>query len=58
MIKDRNILKADEGKVFTNGETFGTTVYLGKNDSADNWYEITVEEYETIIADEGGESNG
>ena len=25
----------------TNGETFSKKVYLGKNDTADNWQEIT-----------------
>jgi hypothetical protein len=35
------VLKADEGKTLTNGETFGKVVYLGKNDSAENWHEIT-----------------
>jgi hypothetical protein len=53
MTKDRNILKADEGKVITNGETFGTTIYLGKNDSADNWHEV--DESDILI---GGETNG
>lgn len=57
MTKDRNILKADGGKVLTNEETFGTTVYLGKNDSADNWHEITDEEHNEIIANEGGDTD-
>ena len=30
----------------TNGKEFGKEIYLGKNDSADNWYEITDEEAE------------
>lgn len=38
------VLKADEGKTLTNGEAFGKVVYLGTNDSAENWYEITDEE--------------
>lgn len=42
------IIKADEGKTLTNGETFGKVVYLGKNDSEDNWYEITDEEAEEL----------
>ena len=44
-------LKADEGKVLTNGETYssvGGLVYLGVNDSPDNWYEITEEEYNAL----------
>ena len=38
------VLKAEDGKILTNGETFGNVVYLGKNDSVDNWYEITDKE--------------
>ena len=45
-------LTAAEGMVLTNGETFssvGGEVYLGKNDSADNWHEITEAEYNAIV---------
>lgn len=42
------VLKADEGKTLTNGEAFGKVVYLGRNDSAENWYEITDEEAEML----------
>lgn len=48
-----NILKANDGKLLTNGQTFGKIVYLGKNDSAENWHEV--DETEVV---EGGESNG
>ena len=50
------VLKADEGMTLTNGEAFGKVVYLGKNDSADNWHEITDEEAE-LLQEQGGESN-
>jgi hypothetical protein len=42
------VLKADEGMTLTNGEAFGKVVYLGKNDSAFNWHEITDEEAEKL----------
>ena len=42
------VLKADEGMILTNGETFGKVVYLGINDSASNWHEITDEEAEAL----------
>ena len=45
-------LKADKGMVLTNGEVYssvGGSVYLGVNDNADNWHEITEEEYNEII---------
>lgn len=44
-------LKAEDGMVLTNGETYssvGGSVYLGINDSPDNWREITEEEYDQI----------
>ncbi len=43
-----NILIAKEGYVYTNGETFSTVIRLGKNDSVDNWHEITEEEAERL----------
>lgn len=36
-------LTADEGYVYTNGETRGKVVYLGKNDSEANWRMIPEE---------------
>lgn len=42
------VLKAEEGYTLTNGETFGKVVYLGVNDSVDNWHEITDEEAEAL----------
>lgn len=39
-------LTADEGMTLTNGEIFSKSVYLGCNDSPDNWREITDEEAE------------
>jgi hypothetical protein len=39
-VENQTILKADEGKFLTNGETFGTVVYLAENDSVYNWYEV------------------
>ena len=42
------VLKADEGMTLTNGEAFGKVVYLGINDNASNWHEITDEEAEKL----------
>lgn len=44
-------IEADEGMYLTNGETYGKTIYLGKNDSAENWTEITEAEYEQLMAE-------
>lgn len=41
-------IKADNGMKLTNGTAFGDIVYIGKNDSVDNWYEITEEEAERL----------
>lgn len=52
-------LTASEGCVLTNGEAFGKEIYLGCNDSPDNWHEITEEEYAAIVkVKEGGIING
>lgn len=34
------VMTPDEGKYLTNGETYSTTVYLGKNASPDEWREV------------------
>ena len=47
-IIDKKTIQADSGMVLTNGETFGSIVYLGTNDSIDNWHEITEEEAERL----------
>ena len=43
-------LTANDGMVLTNGEAYGKEIYLGKNDSPENWHEITDAEYEAILA--------
>lgn len=46
-------LTPSEGMYLTNGETIADgAVYLSKNDSADNWREITAEEKEKIEAEQ------
>ena len=42
-------LTASNGKILTNGEAYGKEIYLGKNDSANNWHEISLKEYEEIV---------
>lgn len=44
-------LTASDGFTLTNGEAFGKEIYLGCNDSADNWHEITDEEAERLQAE-------
>ena len=46
------VIIASEGMILTNGEAYGKSVTLGKNDSAENWYEIPEEEYEQLMQQE------
>lgn len=52
IILKRTILKADDGKVLTNGTIYGNTIYLANGESANDYKEITLEEYRTILAEE------
>lgn len=48
-------ITAEEGKVLTDGMVYsevGGSVYLGAGDSADNWREISEEEYNKIAEEE------
>ena len=42
-------LTASDGYVLTNGDVYGKEVYLGVNDSAENWHEITDAEHNEIM---------
>lgn len=46
MIINGNQLIADDGKALKKGDTIAKIVYLGVNDSADNWLEIDEPEEE------------
>lgn len=41
-------LTSTDGMILTNGETFGRVIYLASGETADNWHEITEEEYNEI----------
>lgn len=51
-MKIRNILYADEGMMLTNGKEYGTIIYLAEGISADEYYEITMSEYEDMMRTE------
>ena len=40
IIAGRNILKADEGMILTNGTSYGKTVVLAEGSSGDEFYEV------------------
>ena len=42
-------LTASDGYVLTNGEAYGKEIWLGANDKAENWHEITDAEYEEYL---------
>lgn len=50
-------LTAAEGMTLTNGTAFGKDVYLGCNDSADHWCEITDEEAAARLAEQEREED-
>ena len=45
-------LTASEGMTLTNGQAFGKEIYLGVNDTPENWREITDAEAEEILEKE------
>lgn len=51
-MKTRTVLYADAGKILTDGNTFGKIIYLAEDGSADNFYEISENDYEKIMTQE------
>lgn len=45
-------LYADNGMILTDGKNYGTTISLATGKTEENYYEITKEEYENILAEE------
>ena len=54
-MKTRKVIYADEGKVLTDGTIYGTRIYLAEGRSADEFYEISAEEYAAIMEKENAE---
>ena len=48
-------LEADEGKILTDGQTYGSVIFLGAGRDAEEFYEISKKEYEEIIKEEHNE---
>lgn len=45
-------IEADEGKILTDGTTYGSVIFLGAGKSANDFWEITQEEYDKIIEEQ------
>lgn len=50
-MKERIIIYADEGKILTNGTTYGTQIFLAEGESPEDYHEISKEEYESLTAE-------
>lgn len=54
----RHVIKASDGHILTNGEIYGTKIYLGEDISADDFREITLDEYRAILEANAADSSG
>ena len=44
----RKILQSDEGMIYTDGKTYGRTIYLADGMDEKDFYQITESEYEAL----------
>lgn len=55
-MKQRMALYAEEGHVLTDGEVYGTVIFLAEGKTTDDFWEITNEEYAEILRREAEEA--
>lgn len=48
----RTSIKAKEGYILTNGEIYGTEIFLAEGMSAEDFHEIPKEKYERMMEEE------
>lgn len=51
-MKTRVVIYADEGKILTNGKTYGRQIFLADGELISDYREITEERYQEIMAQE------
>lgn len=51
----RTKITASEGMVLTNGEIYGIEIFLAEGMTADEFHEITIEEYEKMLSEQESE---
>lgn len=54
-MKIRKVLYADKDKVLTNGEIYGSQIFLAEGVSPDDFYEISTQEYKDLMAKRSAE---
>lgn len=55
-MKTRTVIYAEDGMILTNGETYGTQIFLAYGEDAGAYHEITREEYDKILEAESADT--
>lgn len=48
----RKVIEATEGHILTNGEIYGSIIYLAEGENGEDLHEITLEEYNSLMESE------